>query len=293
MKIFLTGGSGFIGRNILESPLAGKHSILAPSHSELELLDEDAVRGYLERHSVDVVLHGAVRPGHRNAKDPSRQLEFNTRMFFNIVRNSHLFKKMIVLGSGLVYDQRHYRPRMMEGYFDAHVPSDEGGLSKYVINKYIERSENIVDLRIFGIFGRYEDYSIRFISNMICKAILDLPLTMHQNRRFDYISIGDLVPVLGHFIENDFGHSCYNVTPDTSVELKSLAELVLDISGKDMPLMIARPGMGVEYSGDNSRLRGEVTGLSFTPLRKSIEALYGWYFEQRDRIDRESLLVDK
>lgn len=38
-KILLTGGSGFIGRNLRESFLASKYDITAPTHSELDLLD--------------------------------------------------------------------------------------------------------------------------------------------------------------------------------------------------------------------------------------------------------------
>ena len=39
-RILLTGGSGFIGRNILESNLAEKYEIIAPRHCELDLLDD-------------------------------------------------------------------------------------------------------------------------------------------------------------------------------------------------------------------------------------------------------------
>lgn len=46
MNIFLTGGSGFMGRNILES-LSGKYNIIAPSHRGLELTNEDAVTDFL------------------------------------------------------------------------------------------------------------------------------------------------------------------------------------------------------------------------------------------------------
>ena len=92
-NLLITGGSGFIGRNLVES-FSGRYNVLAPSHKELELLDENAVQKYLSANKVDVVIHSAVRPGHRNAKDPSNQLYNNSRMFFNIVRNSDKFKKI-------------------------------------------------------------------------------------------------------------------------------------------------------------------------------------------------------
>ncbi len=293
MKILLTGGSGFIGRNLLESPLARKYELVAPRHAELELLDEDAVAGYLRDGRFDVVVHSATKPGHRNAKEPGKVFYENTRMFFNLARNAACFGRMIVIGSGAIYDMRHYIPKMREDYFDAHVPADEHGLGKYVCGKYIEKADNITDLRVFGIYGKYEDYAIRFISNMICKALFGLPLTLKQNRRFDYLWVEDLFPVLEYFIENRPAHKAYNVTPDSSVELLELARLVLKAAGKELPIQAAQPGLGTEYSGDNARLKGEVKRLSFTAPEAAIAKLYSWYEQNKTSIDRQVLLADK
>ncbi|MDA8243424.1 MAG: NAD(P)-dependent oxidoreductase [Elusimicrobia bacterium] len=292
-RLLLTGGSGFIGRNLLESPLARAHEIAAPRHGELDLLDEDAVAGFLRDGRFDAVIHSATKPGHRNAKEPGKVLYENTRMFFNLARNAGRFGKMLVIGSGAIYDMRHYRPKMKEDYFDAHVPADEHGLCKYACGKYIEKADNITDLRVFGIYGKYEDYAIRFISNMICKALFGLPLTVKQNRRFDYIWVEDLAPVLEHFLETGGAHKAYNVTPDESVELLALARLVLKVSGKDLPIRVAQEGLGTEYSGDNSLLRSEMKGFSFTPYETAVRKLYAWYEGSKGSIDREALLLDK
>ncbi|NLU49342.1 MAG: NAD(P)-dependent oxidoreductase [Syntrophomonadaceae bacterium] len=292
MNILLTGGSGFIGRNIREA-MSSRYHILAPTHRELELLDEEAVRRFFQKHDIDVVIHAAVRPGHRNAQDPTRICYCNTRMFFNLVRNARHYGKMIFLSSGAVYDERHYRPKMKEEYFDVHVPADEHGFSKYVCARHIELLDNVCELRLFGVFGRYEDYAIRFISNAICKALLGLPITIKQNRRFDYLYVEDLMPVLDHFIKHHPRHRAYNVTPDEAIELYQLAEKVRAVSGKDLPILVGVPGMGPEYSGDNARLREEIPGLEFTPVEEAIRRLYGWYAENLAKIDKQCLLFDK
>jgi len=293
MNIFLAGGSGFIGRNILESFIAQKYNVLAPRHSEVDLVNEDSVRDFFARNAIDVVIHAAAKPGHRNAKDPANIFSANSRIFFNIIRNSERFKKLIVIGSGAIYDMRHYQPRMKEEYFDTHVPVDEHGYNKYICGKFIELMANVTDLRVFGIFGKYEDYAIRFISNMICKAIFDLPLTMKQNRKFDYIYIDDFVAVIDYFIQNNVKYKSYNVTPDESVELLVLAEKVRRISGKDLPIVVEQKGMGSEYSGDNSRLKEEVPDFRFTPVDEAIGKLYKWYYDNRLLINRDFLLTNK
>ena len=292
-NLLLTGGSGFIGRNICESYLSEKYNIIAPSHSELDLSDEKSLDDFFNKHSVDIVIHAAVKPGHRNAEDQENLFYTNTRMFFNLERKSHEYQKMIVLGSGAVYDNRYYSAKMVESEYNNHFPLDDHGFCKYVCEKVIEKSNNIYDLRIFGIFGKYEDYSIRFISNMICKALFDLPLTMHQNRNFDYLYIDDLMPVLEYFIDNKPKFKAYNITPKESISLTEIAGIVLKIAGKDLPLVINKDGIGLEYSGDNSRLSAEIRSLEFTPINQSIESLYTWYKENLKKIEKSLLLVDK
>lgn len=292
MRVFLTGGSGFTGRNLLEQ-MQDRYEILAPRHKESELLDEDAVSSFIKENKIDVVMHAAIKPLHRNAKDFSDLVKNNIRMFFNLARNSEYFKKMIYISSGSIYDMRYYQPKMKEEYFDAHVPCDDTGLFKYVLAKYIEKLDNIMELRVFGLFGKYEDYAIRFISNMICKAIFDLPLTMHQNRRLDYLYINDLSPVVEYFVEHNGRYKAYNVTPDASIELYQLAQLVLKVSGKNLPIVVAKEGMGLEYTGDNSRLRQEIAGLTFTPIEQAVKELYNWYLTNQQMINKNVLLVDK
>jgi GDP-L-fucose synthase len=200
---------------------------------------------------------------------------------------------MINIGSGAIYDLRNYKPKMKENYFRENIPQDEHGFCKHEIGKYIDSVNNIVDLRIFGIFGKYEDYAIRFISNAVCKTLFDLPVKIKQNRKFDYIYINDLMPVLEYFIENKPKYNAYNITPDKSIELYELAEKVLKISGKDLPIIVKEENLGLEYSGDNSRLRQEIKSIKFTETDKAIKELYEWYNQNSSLINKEYLLFDK
>jgi len=292
MRILVTGGNGFIGRNLVEA-LADRYELIAPSHRELDLTDQSQVADFFRSNAIDVVIHGAVKPGHRNAQDQSGLLDANTRMFFNIISNSERFGKMILLGSGAVYDMRHYQPKMKEEDFGTHIPVDPHGFSKYLIEQYLQSRQDVVTLRLFGVFGKYEDYAIRFISNAICKTLFDLPITIKQNRYFDYLFIDDLVPVLEHFIEHDAPQRAYNVTPEAAVDLVGIAEMILKKAGKDLPVQVGAPGLGSQYSGDNSRLLAEIPALCLTPLEAAVGTLYDWYAARLHLLDRELLLVDK
>ncbi len=296
MRILLTGGSGFIGRNLNEH-LSREHEVIAPSHSQLDLSDDLAVNAWFREHPVDAVVHGAVRPGHRAAQDPSRQIWNNLRMFFNIERNRDRFGTLVFLSSGAAYDTRESLVRIAEDRLGASVPEDDHGLSKYAIARFLDAMaldprQPIVELRLFGVFGRYEDYRIRFISNAICRSLFDLPITLRQDRRFSYLFIDDLMPVVDWALSEPAHYRAYNVSPDWTDRLSALAGAIAARAGNHVPVQVGKDGYGLEYTGDNGRLRQEMPDLSFTPSDVAIDRLYGWYADRRSEINRASLEYD-
>ena len=291
-KILLTGGSGFIGRNIRESYLAQKYDIVSPSHNVLDIADTESVDKFFAHRYFDVVLHTAVKPGHRAAIDKQNLFYTNVRMFENLERNRDRFGKLINFGSGAIYDVSSDNAGVTENDIYKNMGADDHSFTKYVVHKQIDNLPNFYDLNIFGIFGKYEDYSIRFISNAICKSLFNLPITLRQNRRFSYLYVNDLPPILEYFIENNPRFKSYNIVPDDFVELRDIATQVSEISGNS-DVRIANKGYGLNYYGDNSRLRSEIRDLRFTPINTAIRELYNWYRENINLLDKQKLLSDR
>lgn len=289
MRILLTGGSGFIGRNIQEK--AGQtHEIFAPAHDELDLLDEGAVRQYLRKNAFEAVVHCATWDAKWNSrKDLALVLDHNLRMFYNLAREQASYGKLICLGSGADFSQQHWAPFMTEEYFDSYVPADPYGFSKYVITKQIGQLDKAYNLRLFGVFGQHEDWRTRFISNAICRAIYDLPIVIHQDVAYDYLYVDDLIKIIEWFLRNDPKEKTYNVCTNTANLLSALAEMVQASLGKRLPVEVIKPGLGREYSGNNSRLRSELKELKFVPIRESIRELCLWYTAHRDLIPYQTI----
>jgi GDP-L-fucose synthase len=293
MKILITGGTGFIGKNLKEQ-LSADYEIFASTSKELNLLDSEKVLSYLKKNKFDVVLHCATWNATSNSKkDTSKVLENNLRMYFNIARHQNLYNKMIYYGSGAEFSREHWKPKMTEDYFDKYVPTDQYGFSKYIMCKHAEKSENIYNLRLFGVFGKYEDWKIRFISIAICKVIWDLPITIKQNVYFDYLYIDDLVKITKWFIENNPKYHTYNICSGEVHDLKSLANMVLDISNKNLPMLVKNKEFGKEYSGNNSRLLSEIGRYTFRDMDDCISELYDWYSDHKPEINKKFLLVNR
>ena len=293
-RIFLSGGNGFVGRNLRDA-LGGEYDIFAPGREELELENSDSVHEFFAKNPVDVVLHCASIGGTRKTKDGGIARR-NLKIFYNIVECNEHWKKMITFGSGAEYSKAHMHAKMKEIEFGENVPEDEYGRYKYDISRYVEKTDkNIRVLRIFGCFGKYEDYELRFISNNICKAIFGYPITIaNQNVKFDYLYVEDLCIIVREFIErDDFKHKHYNVTPSESEELFEIAKKIRDIDGKELDIKVNKEGMGREYSGDNSRLRAEMPDLKFTPIEKAIVELYDYYLSNKKDIDEKKICEDR
>jgi GDP-L-fucose synthase len=287
MKILITGGNGFIAKNLFEQLDKGEYIVVSRNSTELNLLESLNVCDYLKNNQFDVVIHTATYDAapKYTTKDKSKVLEYNLKMFFNIARCKDYFDKMIYFGSGAEYSRDHWIPKMREDYFNQYIPSDQYGFSKYIMTKYAQLNDNIYNLRLFGVFGKYDDWRTRFLSNACCHAVLNLPIRINQNKFIDHLYVDDLIKIVKWFIHNKPRKNIYNVCTSEIYDQKTLAEKIIEISGKKLEIIIKAEGLGREYSGDNSLMMNELKDFKPSPIDKSMRDLYDWYDSNRNIFD--------
>ena len=169
----------------------------------------------------------------------------------------------------------HYIPQMPENYFGQHIPVDPYGFSKYIMSNLAD--SNIYDLRLFGVFGHYEEWRRRFISNMIYQNLTQDTMQMNQNMYFDYLYVDDLIHILEWFLTHEPVYHHYNVCSGRKIDLYSLAQKVIQETGIITPIQVAQEGWKPEYTGDNRRLCKELGALKLTPMQTAIHEMVTYY----------------
>ena len=325
MKILIIGRNGFVSRNISEWLLESNYfSVDVTSSTELDLLDEAKVKSFFFDNYYDVVIDTAIyNPRIGSGKDSTKELEYDLYMFHNLAKCHDMYGKLIYFGSGAEYDKRFpicsvreedisWGPKkesitsgksdvlysndfIVEKRCSGQIPTTQYGLAKYIIGQEIESeiygADNIYNLRIFGLFGKYENWKTTFISGACCKAVKNLPITIRQNVYFDYLYINDFCKILESFINiNDPRYHTYNITSGRRVSLIEIADMVKAVSEKDIPIYVCEEGLANEYTASNHRLIDEIGGYKFEDMEDSVKDLYQWYESKSDDIDILSLL---
>ena len=260
-RILITGGGGFIGRNIL--PVLGNaYSVAAPPRAEFNTADTANVDAYLASNKFDILLHLAG-PKDGNLSDILKG-------FANLQKHADKFERIFYTGSGAEYNKTYDIKMAREEQIGQTIPQDDYGLGKYTNNMLARASENIYNLRIFGCYGP-TDPPGKFITDAIDSCLKGGPATIRQDCFFDYMYVEDLARIIMHFIEHKPRYHDYNTCTGTPVALSEIAKIVSRQTNVNKPTAIAKAGLNKEYTASNARLMAELgNNFKFTSLGEGI-----------------------
>lgn len=272
MNILLTGSGGFIGRN-LKVYLKDKYTLFCPRSYELDLTNEKAVAQYFTSHDIDFIIHCGTTGGVRGVQDSPETLDENIAMVNNILKYKREDCRVILFGSGAMYDKSRNLHKVRETEIGKFIPYDLYGLSKMKIAEITEKRNDLLCLNIFACYG-YNEKESRFPSYAINQALRGQDIVINQNVVFDYLFVEDMQKIVEYFIKNIPQHKIINITPTQSISLLEIAEIVKDISGNNCKIEVKNPVMNNEYTGDNSILLKEIPNFHFTSMNEGLKKLY-------------------
>ncbi|TWD48662.1 GDP-L-fucose synthase [Agrobacterium vitis] len=218
MRVLITGGSGMVGRNVLEHPAAANFEITAPSRKELDLSDRLSVFSYFEEVKPDIVVHAAGLVGgiQANMAEPVKFLTDNMTIGINVVlaARSANVRKLFNIGSSCMYPRNAVNPLSEDSILTGELEFTNEG---YAISKiacarlcdYIRREDPEYDYKTIipsNLYGRHDKFDpskshmipavIRKIDEAICASVEEVEIWGSGEVRREFMYAGDLAAFL-------------------------------------------------------------------------------------------------
>lgn len=279
-RIFMTGGTGFIGTWVLEAlkfaeaklALDVKVTILtrdrarfesrAPQlahHKSFEIISGDVMDFVSPRTEFTHIIHGATdASAELNAKNPIAMFDTivrGTRRILEFAREAGV-KRVLHLSSGAVYGKQPWElTHVPEGYVGAPDCTDP-------INSYAEAKRaaemlcsiykkqynlSVSVARIFALLGPYLSLEIHFAAgNFIRDALQGDTVVVQGDGRphRSYLYASDLVVWLLALLVRGQSGRAYNVGSSESISIRDLAQRVSTLVGNGEVRVLGSPDGG-------------------------------------------------
>jgi len=278
INLLITGSDGFIGRNLTRSFTSNSlFSIYPTTRSIIDLTNHQRLSDYIVENNIDIVINSTVT---------INDLSNNLAIYYSLERATRFCSQVIMFGSGAEYGTHSYKPLMDENYFNTLNPphvSDTYSNSKFAISRLHQSSQitNLYNLRLFGVYGVYEDYTRRFISNNIYKYFTQGKLQYNRNLAFDYLFTDDLYSALLAFIlcSTKPNRQTYNVCSGKPMKFSYIINTIKEyfqLPSSSIELTNPAPTT-YEYSGNPSLFEQEFNHkILQTPLYDSLTPISEW-----------------
>ena len=184
MKILLTGGSGMVGKNILEYSKKGEYTFLAPSSKELNLLDYNSVDTFIKENNPEFIIHAAGKVGgiQANIAAPVNFLVDNMDMGRNIIMaaKNNSIKNLLNLSSSCMYPRDAENPLSEDLILKGELePTNEGyaiakvmttRLCEYIMKEDLDKNyKTVIPCNLYGKYDKFDPKNSHMIPAVIRK----------------------------------------------------------------------------------------------------------------------------
>lgn len=259
-NILITGGSGFIGTNLVNELRGRGHEVTISdllNHNLSNYIRADVSnfrqinRVFDTNNNFDFVYHLAAEYGRWNGEDYYENL-WKT----NVIGTKHLLRiqekkgfKMVFFSSAEVYGD--YNGIMNEDVMSTNPIQDTYQMNDYAISKWAGElmclnstrsfGTEIVRVRPVNCYGPHEEYHQYrgFIPKFIYNLLHDLPITVYKGhmRIIDYVE--DSCRTWANIVENFIPGAVYNVggKPEWEHDISWYANKIAEVIGKPRSLI--------------------------------------------------------
>jgi len=241
-RVLITGGSGFIGQNLIrrlkeekaEITNIGRKPIGGINNINSDLTKTDF--SFLDNLDFDYVIHLAAFSSPRRSKNEEDTIKLNTestKSFFNKLLKKEI-KKIIFTSSAAVYETSETDIKE-----ESHLSKDPSiyAKSKILAEKYclemIKRGAPIICFRLSNTFGPGQQWKEKdtptLLPQMISQALLKNEITIfNPTPKRDYLYIDDAINAIILALESDY-FGILNLGTSVSTRVGILAERISEM----------------------------------------------------------------
>ncbi len=192
-KIFITGSTGMVGKNLLEK-LKKKYLIISSDRNSLDLKNYKDTKKFILESKPDIVLHcaGIVGGIQFNSVNNQKSLNDNIEIGKNLINACYEKKiyKLINFSSSCIYPKNINKPLKEKNILSNYLEETNEGyaLAKIIALKlceYINKENKNYNYKTFipcNLYGQYDKFDT-FRSHMIPAAIEKVYLAKKNNRK--------------------------------------------------------------------------------------------------------------
>lgn len=303
IKVFVTGGSGMVGRNIVEYLIDKDIEVLSPTSKEINLLDKEALKIFIQKNNPEMIIHcaGLVGGIQANINNPASFLYENTQMGLNIIMSAYEsgVKRLINMSSSCVYPRNIKNPLSEEFILKGELePTNEGySLAKIISTRfceYLNQENNDFDYKTIipcNLYGRYDTFDLNK-SHMIpgvIKKISDAKKNNENNViiwgdgsvRREFMYVEDLADFVWYAIENfEQMPQNLNVGLGFDFSINEYYEIIADVIGYKGTFIhdFSKPVGMKQKLMDNSKLK-DFGWIHKTTLQEGILKTYKFFLK--------------
>ena len=269
MNILVTGGAGFIGSHLADALLAEGHAVtiidnlssgtteFLPENAEFieaDIRSREALR-FLADRRFDVIYHEAAQtmvPA--SIDDPYHDADENIMGLLSLLEAARAggVKKIIFSSSAAVYGDSEALPLTEDA---EPRPASFYGLTKWMTERYLDLYRRLYGLdytvlRYSNVYGpRQGAHGEGGVIYIFAKLLAEgAPLTIFGDggQTRDFINVHDVVSANLAALTRGSGEIC-NVSTETELSLNTLAETMVRLSGKSVPVRHSEARAGDIY----------------------------------------------
>ncbi len=300
-RIWVAGHRGMVGSAIVRRLAQEDCVVLTAARSELDLLDQAAVAGWIVKNRPQAIFLAAAKVGGilANTSFPAEILHQNLAIETNIIEAAHrsAAEKLLFLGSSCIYPKLARQPiredELLTGPLE---PTNEwyaiakiAGLKLAAAYRRQYGSDFIsaMPTNLYGPFDNFDLQSSHVLPALLRKAhqakvagAASLTIWGSGTPRREFLHVDDCADALVHLMQTYSGEQHVNVGTGDDISILDLARLVSRVVGYQGEIVrdMSKPDGTPRKLLDVSKLKG----LGWSPrigLEDGIAATYRWFLD--------------